>query len=322
GPQGPIGATGAAGPAGPQGPIGLTGATGNNGTNGVSITNSAVFGDSLFITLNNGQILNAGHVKGNQGASGAQGPTGLTSLIATSSEMPGSNCNFGGIKIETGIDINANGNLDSAEVMSSQTKYLCNNTSSNVGLSHYIGELYGGGVVIDVWKDSANIEHGTIMALNDIGTAPWENSTSTYTSITGLYDEYYGMNNTTLAYQNGASPSSAIGLCYNYTSGGYSDWYLPARFELSNADLIPVRRTLSQNGAPLLSWNTVPPLNIIVRYWTSTVPNGIYTCYITPAVYPYGNGGWYTIPMNGSALTTETVGTSNIPYYVRPVRRF
>ncbi|MFM2192282.1 MAG: hypothetical protein RLZZ118_1239, partial [Bacteroidota bacterium] len=64
------------GATGPQGPIGLTGATGAvgasgiNGTNGVSVTNSAVTSDSLFITLSNGQILNAGYVKGPKGDSG------------------------------------------------------------------------------------------------------------------------------------------------------------------------------------------------------------------------------------------------------------
>jgi hypothetical protein len=81
GPQGPIGLTGAIGP---QGPIGLTGstgptgATGPAGTNGISVTNTAVIGDSLFITLSNGQILNAGYVKGPQGIQGLTGATGAT----------------------------------------------------------------------------------------------------------------------------------------------------------------------------------------------------------------------------------------------------
>ena len=87
GPQGPAGATGLTGP---QGPTGLTGATGTNGIDGISVTNTNVIGDSLFITLSNGQILNAGYVKGATGlqgltgatgaigATGPQGPTGLT----------------------------------------------------------------------------------------------------------------------------------------------------------------------------------------------------------------------------------------------------
>ena len=76
GPQGVQGSTGATGATGPQGPIGLTGPTGpqgaqgpagTNGQNGVSITNSYVQGDSLYVTLSNGQTLNTGYVRGPQG---------------------------------------------------------------------------------------------------------------------------------------------------------------------------------------------------------------------------------------------------------------
>jgi hypothetical protein len=86
GSQGPIGLTG---PAGAQGIQGLTGANGTNGTNGISVTNSIVTGDSLFITLSSGQILNAGYVKGNQGMQGLTGATGLQGLIgATGPQGP------------------------------------------------------------------------------------------------------------------------------------------------------------------------------------------------------------------------------------------
>jgi len=84
GPQGPIGLTGPQGPQGPagsngavglQGPIGLTGSA---GPSGVGVTQTQVIGDSLFITLSNGLLLNAGHVRGLQGVPGSQGPIGLT----------------------------------------------------------------------------------------------------------------------------------------------------------------------------------------------------------------------------------------------------
>jgi hypothetical protein len=84
GPQGPIGLTGPIGATGLTGATGPIGANGTNGTNGISVTNTAVISDSLFITLSNGQILNAGYVTGTQGpqgltgATGPQGPTGAT----------------------------------------------------------------------------------------------------------------------------------------------------------------------------------------------------------------------------------------------------
>ena len=59
---------------------------------------------------------------------GEQGETGegLNSLIKTSDEEAGDNCENGGIKIETGLDTNDNGELDEDEVDDSLTKYLCN----------------------------------------------------------------------------------------------------------------------------------------------------------------------------------------------------
>jgi len=89
GTQGPIGLTGPAGPAGSdgavgpqgiqgvQGPVGSPGPQGSTGASGVGVTQTQVIGDSLFITLSNGLLLNAGHVRGLQGVPGSQGPIGL-----------------------------------------------------------------------------------------------------------------------------------------------------------------------------------------------------------------------------------------------------
>jgi hypothetical protein len=70
GPQGPQGATGLTGSVGPQGPQGAQGPQGPTGVNGVSVTNSFVQGDSLYVTLSSGQTLNTGYVRGPQGATG------------------------------------------------------------------------------------------------------------------------------------------------------------------------------------------------------------------------------------------------------------
>ena len=62
GPQGSQGNTGATGAQGPQGPIGLTGPQGPAGNNGTGINNTYIQGDSLYLTLSNGQTLNAGNL--------------------------------------------------------------------------------------------------------------------------------------------------------------------------------------------------------------------------------------------------------------------
>jgi OmcA/MtrC family decaheme c-type cytochrome len=51
---------------------------------------------------------------------------GKNSLVATSPETAGANCPYGGTKIETGLDTNNNGTLDTTEVNANATTYVCN----------------------------------------------------------------------------------------------------------------------------------------------------------------------------------------------------
>ena len=89
GTQGIQGLTGATGAQGIQGLTGNTGAqgqqglTGNKGDSGVSVRSSKVVGDSLFVTLSTGQVINTGNVRGAQGAQGVQGVQGVQGLIGS-----------------------------------------------------------------------------------------------------------------------------------------------------------------------------------------------------------------------------------------------
>jgi hypothetical protein len=62
------------------------------------------------------------------GATGAQGDAGATSLIKATSESPGPNCPAGGERIDTGIDSNGDGVLEPSEIK--QTAFVCNGTGS------------------------------------------------------------------------------------------------------------------------------------------------------------------------------------------------
>ena len=87
--QGLTGSTGLTGAQGIQGLTGNTGAqgqqglTGNKGDSGVSVRSSKVVGDSLFVTLSTGQLINTGNVRGAQGAQGVQGVQGVQGLIGS-----------------------------------------------------------------------------------------------------------------------------------------------------------------------------------------------------------------------------------------------
>jgi hypothetical protein len=103
---------------------------------------------------------------------GPQGATGKNTLVKTTTEPAGANCTIGGVKLEFGLDANDNSVLDAAEINASLTKYVCNGT----GFTHYIGEVFAGGVVFHVWRDAAGAEHGLIVALNNLASGSvWSN---------------------------------------------------------------------------------------------------------------------------------------------------
>jgi len=70
-------------------------------------------------------ILDTDYVcNGAPGANGSNGTNGHNALVAITDEGPGSQCTAGGKKVESGIDLNDNGVLDSGEVI--DTDYICN----------------------------------------------------------------------------------------------------------------------------------------------------------------------------------------------------
>ena len=131
GPSGPSGADGAVGP---RGPVGVTGSQGVQGPQGI------------------------------QGPDGADGSAGSKTLINTSTESAGANCDNGGIKIEVGTDTNDNGILDSTEVDDSLTRYVCNGLLPNGTALGNTTYWNGAKWVIDdnhLFNDGQNVMIGT-----------------------------------------------------------------------------------------------------------------------------------------------------------------
>jgi hypothetical protein len=60
------------------------------------------------------------------GPKGDTGAEGLSTLVATTAELPGANCALGGVKLEVGLDADRNGMLDPAEAVVALTRYVCN----------------------------------------------------------------------------------------------------------------------------------------------------------------------------------------------------
>jgi hypothetical protein len=64
-----------------------------------------------------------GGAPGATGVTGAAGSSGRDSLLAFAAEAPGGTCSYGGQRVQSGLDLNANGVLDTAEVTA--TAYVC-----------------------------------------------------------------------------------------------------------------------------------------------------------------------------------------------------
>jgi alpha-tubulin suppressor-like RCC1 family protein len=86
-------------------------------------------------------------------------------MIDLTDEAPGPNCPYGGVKIETGVDINGNQELDAKEVDS--TAYVCNGEPGDDGVCNpedcieepaFVDQLTGGG-----WHTCMLRDDGTVM---------------------------------------------------------------------------------------------------------------------------------------------------------------
>lgn len=143
------------------------------------------------------------------------------------------------------------------------------NSISGAGtFTHYIGELYGGGIVVSVWKDSGGTEHGLIASVENLDNSnnvPWTTPAFQTVTCPGASDLNDGAANTAaIVAQAGAGTTYAAGLCDAYTGGGFTDWYLPSVYEMIyiyNATTI-INTLLPTGNGP-----------IITGYWTSTESN-------------------------------------------------
>ena len=147
-------------------------------------------------------------------------------------------------------------------------------SSSSSSFTHYVGELYGGGIVVSVWKESG-VEKGLIASLTDMKTSTninnisWTSLAYTNTVVPlGARSLVDGKSNTAaIITQNSSAIDTAATICDSYTNGVYNGWYLPSIWELDqiyNAAFILNTILGSTDG---IKTNT---------YWSSTEINNSY----------------------------------------------
>jgi len=140
----------------------------------------------------------------------------------------------------------------------------------SISNEHYIGEIYGGGIVFYVYNNGQN---GLIASLDDLDGGSgiqWYNGSNNVTAATNPYE---GATNTSAIVGNQGGGSYAAKICDDYSAGGFTDWYLPSNVELKEIDaaIMTIYYILSNDGDPLTN-----PINseylapTYGRYWSST----------------------------------------------------
>ena len=159
--------------------------------------------------------------------------------------------------------------------------------------AHTIGESFGGGIIFYL---DASGKHGLIAATTDQSTAiQWYNgsltNTTAFASSVGAGD-----GNTSMIVFNQGAGAYAAKLCYDLNTGGFTDWYLPSKYEL---DLM--YKNIGQGN--LLGLGNVGSF-AYYYYWSSTEYDNTYT--------------WMQYFSNGN----QNISSKLYAYYVRAVRAF
>ena len=177
---------------------------------------------------------------------------------------------FLGIELNTGAGYVAMGTTQLLSVpYALHANTATSTTGSTGGFTHYVGELFGGGIVVSVWKDAQGVERGLIASLTDLSSGiPWTTPDFQSTLIgPSAQSPTNGLANTNaIVAQAGVGTSYAAGLCKAYNAGGFNDWYLPAAWELNqcyNAAMIVNELLGIANGFKFSN-------STLSFYWSST----------------------------------------------------
>jgi hypothetical protein len=126
-----------------------------------------------------------------------------------------------------------------------------NGKESSGSFTHYVGELFGGGIVAAVWKING-VEHGLIASLNDLTEGQiWSNVDTIAIGASAQSAVNGHINTKSIIGQTGAN-NTAAGLCDTYTKDDFSDWYLPSTWEMNQLynSALQINIVLEADGDP------------------------------------------------------------------------
>lgn len=136
---------------------------------------------------------------------------------------------------------------------------------------HFVGEIYGGGIIIDLTKDSKGEEHGLIVSTSDLSDSSlWSATGSNGWKLTNANSTTDGYLNCQTINRILAGYATACNTCLDYSTEEFNDWYLPATSELFKIYIQQdiVNKVLINDNDK--NTNPIVPQ----RYWTSTELDG------------------------------------------------
>ncbi len=195
------------------------------------------------------------------------------------------------IKTETDLNGGAAYTITGTSQLMSVPYALHAKTAESITGGHYIGELFGGGIVYYVYDNGA---HGLIASLDDLDGGSGVEWGLYGTDVANCKNMTDGASNTAAIIAASPAAGTAAVLCNDYTGGSFTDWYLPSNRELyllCSQDIL-IDQILDNDGNGTTNGfaqeNIAPTYG---SYWSST-ENSDNTAW----VYYFANG--YSIGSN------------------------
>lgn len=145
--------------------------------------------------------------------------------------------------------------------------YALYSEQSGSTFKHYIGELYGGGVIFYLFKDKNGEEHGLIVTLENLSSGvSWSNNFDSSVGSSAR-STWNGQQNTNAIINQSGHFESAAQVCEDATVGEQNDWYLPSLDELNllYRARYEVNKSLDSDNDP-----STKPITYYDYLWSST----------------------------------------------------